>query len=162
MSVDAPDNAVKPGETVAAKINAKYYFGSPVPNATVKYTVRRSQWWANYRFPRPFEWLYSYWGAGDYNTGRRNIGGEGAGEIIKEGTVKTDAQGNAEVSFQTKPVEEPEPNNWWQRYSNPLYTIEAEVTDASRRTIEGQGQVRVANQQYFAFLNAESGLLFGR
>ena len=93
----------EPGETVAAKINAKYYFGSPVPNATVKYTVRRSQWWASYRFPRPFEWLYSYWGAGDYNTGRRNIGGEGAGEIIKEGTVKTDAQGNAEVSFQTKP-----------------------------------------------------------
>ena len=160
VSVDAPDNAVKPGETVAAKINAKYYFGSPVPNATVKYTVRRSRWWASYHFPRPFEWLYSYWGAGDYDTGRRNIGGEGAGEIIKEGTVKTDSQGNAEVSFQTKPVEEPEPNNWWQRYSNPLYTIEAEVTDASRRTIEAQGQVRVANQQYFAFLDAKQGYYY--
>lgn len=156
VSVDAPDNAVKPGETVAAKINAKYYFGSPVPGATVKYTVRRSRWWANYHFPRPFEWLYSYWGAGDYDTGRRNIGGEGAGEIVKEGTVKTDAQGNAEVSFQTR-AEEPQSDDWWQRYSNPLYTIEAEVTDASRRTIEGQGQVRVANQQYFAFLNAKQG-----
>ncbi len=156
VSVDAPDNAVKPGETVAAKINAKYYFGSPVPNASVKYTVRRSRWWASYHFPRPFEWLYSYWGAGDYDTGRRNIGGEGAGDIVKEGTVKTDAQGNAEVSFQTK-AEEPETGDWWQRYSNPLYTIEAEVTDASRRTIEGQGQVRVANQQYFAFLNAKQG-----
>jgi hypothetical protein len=42
VSVDAPDKAVRPGATVAAKINAKYYFGSPVPNATVKYTVRRS------------------------------------------------------------------------------------------------------------------------
>ncbi len=156
VTVDAPDNAVKPGETVAAKINAKYYFGSPVPNATVKYTVRRSRWWANYRFPQPFAWLYSYWGVGDYNTGRRNIGGEGAGEIIKEGTVKTDAQGNAEVSFATK-REEVSETDWWQRYSNPLYTIEAEVTDSSRRTIEGQGEVRVANQQYFAFLNAKQG-----
>jgi alpha-2-macroglobulin len=156
VNVDAPDIAVKPGETVAAKINAKYYFGSPVPNATVKYTVRRSTWWANYRFPRPYEWLYTYWGVGDYNTGRRNVGGEGSGEIIKEGTVKTDAQGNAEVTFQTK-REEVNENDWWARYSNPLYTIEAEVTDASRRTIEGQGQVRVANQQYFAFLNAKQG-----
>ncbi|HEY0076529.1 MAG TPA: MG2 domain-containing protein, partial [Abditibacteriaceae bacterium] len=83
VTIDAPDLAVKPGETVAAKINAKYYFGSPVPNATVKYTVRRSSWWANYHFPHPYEWLYSYWGVGDYDTGRRNIGGEGAGEIIK-------------------------------------------------------------------------------
>ena len=45
----------------------------------------------------------------------------------------------------------------WLRDANPLYTIEVEVTDASRRTIEGQGSVRVAKQQYFAFLNAKQG-----
>ncbi len=158
VSVDAPDTAVRPGETVAAKINAKYYFGSPVPNATVKYTVRRSTWWANYRFPTRFDWLYAYWNEGDYNTGRRNIGGEGSGDIIKQGTVKTDAQGNAEVTFTaTKDPAVDNENEWWRRYSNPLYTVEAEVTDASRRTIEGQGAVKVANQQYFAFLDAKQG-----
>ncbi|HEX8235004.1 MAG TPA: MG2 domain-containing protein [Abditibacteriaceae bacterium] len=159
VTVDAPNEAVRPGETVAAKINAKYYFGSPVPNASVKYTVRRSTWWANYRFPTPYDWLYTYWGEGDYNTGRRNIGGEGSGTIVKEGTVRTDAQGNAEVTFTaTKDeVNENEYGWWWRRYSNPLYTIEVEATDASRRTIEGQGAVKVANQQYFAFLQPKRG-----
>jgi hypothetical protein len=159
VTVDAPDEAVRPGETVAAKINAKYYFGSPVSNASVKYTVRRSTWWANYRFPTPYDWLYTYWGEGDYNTGRRNIGGEGSGTIVKEGTVRTDAQGNAEVTFTaTKDeVNENEYGWWWRRYSNPLYTIEVEATDASRRTIEGQGAVKVANQQYFAFLQPKRG-----
>jgi uncharacterized protein YfaS (alpha-2-macroglobulin family)/TolA-binding protein len=159
VTVDAPDNAVRVGETVAAKINAKYYFGSPVPNATVKYTVRRSTWWANYRFPTPYDWLWAYWGTGDYDTGRRNIGGEGAGTIVKEGTVKTDAQGNAEVNFTATDDKTPETNvnDWWRRYQNPLYTIEAQVTDASRRTIEGQGEVRLAKQQYFAFLNTKGG-----
>lgn len=158
ISVVVPPKPARPGETVAARINAKYYFGSPVPDATVKYTVRRSAWWADYHFPNQFDWLYSYWGVGDYNTGRRNIGGEGSGTIVQEGTAKTDAQGNAEVSFQTtRDPQNINPDEWWRAYSNPLYTIEAEVTDASRRTIDGQGAVKVANQQYFAFLNAKQG-----
>ncbi len=158
VSVDAPDHAVRPGETVAAKINAKYYFGAPVPNATVKYTVRRSTWWASYQFPTPYDWLWSYWGTGDYDTGRRNIGGEGSGTIVKEGTVKTDNEGNAEVNFTaTEDKTTVDPNDWWRRYQNPLYTIEASVTDQSRRTIEGQGEVRLSKQQYFAFLNTKGG-----
>ncbi|MDF2441579.1 MAG: alpha-2-macroglobulin, partial [Abditibacteriota bacterium] len=161
VTIDAPDVAVRPGETVAAKINAKYYFGSPVPNATVKYTVRRSSWWTSYRWPSRSDWLIDFWSGGRYNTGLRNIGGEGSGAIVKEGTAQTDAQGNAEVSFTaTKDAVDDRgdgDNWWWRRYSNPLYVIEAEVTDASRRTIEGSGSVKVANQQYFAYLDAKRG-----
>ena len=157
VTVSAPTEAKRPGETVAARINAKYYFGSPVPNAKVKYTVRKSSWWANYRFPSPYDWLYASWGVGDYDTGRRNIGGEGSGTIIKEGEVTTDEKGFAELSFKTDELEPIDDNNWWARYSNPLYTIEAEVTDASRRTIEAQGEVKVARQQYFAFLKTDQG-----
>jgi len=159
VSVDAPNNAVRAGETVAAKINAKYYFGSPVANATVKYTVRKRTWWAGYKFPTPYDWLLDTWNVSwnPWDNQRRNIGGEGSGEIIKQGTVKTDAQGNAEVSFKTLEPQVIDDNNWWQRYSNPLYAIEVEVTDASRRTIEGAGSVKVANQDYFAFLNTQRG-----
>ena len=159
VTVTAPTEAKRPGETVAARINAKYYFGSPVPNAKVKYTVRKASWWANYHFPSPYDWLYASWGVGDYDTGRRNIGGEGSGAIVKEGEVTTDEQGFAELSFKTDELEPIDDNNWWARTSNPLYTIEAEVTDASRRTIEAQGEVKVARQQYFAFLDADRGYL---
>ena len=157
VTVSAPTEAKRPGETVAARINAKYYFGSPVPNAKVKYTVRKANWVAGYHFPSPYDWLYASWGVGQYDTGRRNIGGEGSGVIVKEGEVTTDEKGFAELSFKTDELEPIDDNNWWARYSNPLYTIEAEVTDASRRTIEAQGEVKVARQQYFAFLNTDSG-----
>ena len=157
VTVSAPTEAKRPGETVAARINAKYYFGSPVPNAKVKYTVRKASWFANYRFPSAYDWLYASWGVGQYDTGRRNIGGEGSGKIIKEGEVTTDEKGFAELSFVTDELEPVDDDNWWARYSNPLYTIEAEVTDASRRTIEAQGEVKVARQQYFAFLDADRG-----
>ncbi len=157
VTVSAPTEAKRPGETVAARINAKYYFGSPVPNAKVKYTVRKASWFANYRFPSPYDWLYARWGVGQYDTGRRNIGGEGSGAIVKEGEVVTDDKGFAELSFKTDELEPIDPNNWWARYSNPLYTIEAEVTDQSRRVIEAQGQVKVARQQYFAFLDTDRG-----
>ncbi|RYG65802.1 hypothetical protein EON80_16650, partial [bacterium] len=156
VTVTAPQEAKRPGETVAARINAKYYFGAPVPNAKVKYTVRKSTWWAGYRFPTPYDWLYASWGVGQFDNGRRNIGGEGSGKIVKEGEVTTDAQGFAELTFLTEALEN-EPTDWWSRYSNPLYTIEAEVTDQSRRTIEAQGSVKVARQPYFAFLNTQRG-----
>ena len=157
VTVSAPKEAKRPGEVVAARINAKYYFGEPVPNAKVKYTVRKSNWWAGYHFPTPYDWLFASWGVGDYDTGRRNIGGEGSGKIVKEGEVTTDAKGFAELSFKTDELEPIDDNNWWARYSNPLYTIEAEVTDQSRRTIEAQGEVKVARQQYFAFLKTDNG-----
>jgi hypothetical protein len=171
VKVEPPDHAVRPGEPLTAKVNLQYYFGSPVPNAKVKYTVRRSQWYAAYQFPQPYDWFYQSADNGNYATGRRNIGGEGSGTVIKEGTSTTDDKGNAEVTFEAvAPPAEPtrtlptlndgeseddeiETNN----YLNPLYTIEVEATDASRRTIEGQGTVRVAGQQYFAFLNARRG-----
>ncbi len=161
VTVDAPDEAVRPGETIAAKISAKYYFGSPVANATVKYTVRRRNWWASYRFPTPYDWLLDRWNVSwnPWDDQRRNLGGEGSGPIIKEGTAKTDAQGNAEVTFvaATEPDEKNDGNYWWRSYSNPLYAIEVEVTDSSRRTIEGSGAVKVASQDYFAFLDAKRG-----
>ncbi len=41
--VDAPAEPVMLGEKITATIRAKYYFGSPVTNATVKYKVMRSE-----------------------------------------------------------------------------------------------------------------------
>ena len=157
VTVSAPSEAKRPGEVVAARINANYYFGAPVPGARVKYTVRKASWWADYHFPSKYDWLYASWGVGDYDTGRRNIGGEGSGAIVKEGEVTLDEKGFAELSFKTDELAPTDPNNYWARYSNPLYTIEAQVTDASRRTIEAQGEVKVAAQQYFAFLDTDQG-----
>ncbi len=159
VTVSAPKDARKPGETVSAQLSARYYFGAPVPNAKVKYTVRKSSWWADFQFPSQYDWLFASWGMDEYGQ-KRNIGGEGSGETVAEGTTTTDAQGLAQLSFATQPLDkiaDDDPNLWWRRNSNPLYTIEAEITDSSRRTIEAQGQVKVARQPYFAFTNTQRG-----
>ena len=179
VTVTAPKDAKKPGETVEAQLSARYYFGAPVPGAKVKYTIRKSTWYPDFHFPTSYDWLTTSWGMASYGN-RRNIGGEGSGEIVFEGETTTDADGKAKLSFQTqgpkKDKEDPESQTEemantgvaddndvisnriiWSPSSNPLYTIEAEITDQSRRTIEAQGQVKVANQPYFAFLNTERG-----
>jgi hypothetical protein len=57
------------GEKITAKINAKYYFGSPVTKATVKYKITRSSY-SNDWFPAArWDWCFGegYWWFGyDY------------------------------------------------------------------------------------------------
>ena len=43
VKVDAPTEPVMLGEKITATIKAKYYFGSPVTKAKVKYKVNRTQ-----------------------------------------------------------------------------------------------------------------------
>ena len=70
VTVDAPTEPVMLGEKITATIRAKYYFGSPVTNATVKYKVMRSEHTARWYPPGPWDWLYGpgyWWFAYDYD-----------------------------------------------------------------------------------------------
>ncbi len=69
VTVDAPTEPVMLGEKITAKIHAKYYFGSPVVNATVRYKVLRRVHNARWYPPGPWDWLYGpgySWLAPDY------------------------------------------------------------------------------------------------
>ncbi|MEZ6147358.1 MAG: MG2 domain-containing protein [Planctomycetaceae bacterium] len=63
VTIDAPDKPVALGDTIKATITAKYYFGAPVTNATVRYKVERSVHEARWYPYRPWDWLYGegYW-----------------------------------------------------------------------------------------------------
>ena len=61
--------------------------------------------------------------------------------------IKTDAEGNAHLTFQS------------QRQNQDLqYTIEARVTDLSRREVISRGTVQVTRQPYYVYLNNEHNL----
>ena len=70
VSIKAPTEPVMLGEKITAKIEAKYYFGSPVTKATVKYKILRSnhsEAWYPYA---PWDWCYGpgyWWFAYDYS-----------------------------------------------------------------------------------------------
>jgi uncharacterized protein YfaS (alpha-2-macroglobulin family)/tetratricopeptide (TPR) repeat protein len=122
------------GDSVEATIDAQYYFGGAVAEANVEVLVYQKPFWRRWIPLRDFGWFYdgsnerqSYWG--------------GPGQIVSRQTLKTDASGRVNVAFET-------PKGQGQDFE---YTVEARVTDRSRREITGRGSVRVTRQPYTVF-----------
>lgn len=124
VSVKTDDRVYRLGETVTANIEASYYFGGPVANATVEAVVYRQpfvHYWAGWR---EYPW---YW----------QTPASGYPEEMKRETLKTDENGRAQITIETNPDE-----------PDIQFRIEARVTDASRREVAGSGSVRVTRTRY--------------
>ncbi len=131
---DGKPHLFRMGEVVTADIVAEYYFGGPVASADVEVVVNQRPFWQSYQRPRQYPWFYN-------DSNRWNYYGWWRGETIKRETIKTDADGRASITFET-------PFSSDQDYE---YTIEARVTDSSRREITGSGAVRVTRQGHFVY-----------
>ena len=129
------------GDTIEATVDASYYFGGPVANATVEVVVTMEPF-HRYWYPwREYSWYYDT---------RPSYGGRGS--IVKRETLQTDAAGRAVVRIETSPDS-----------VDQSYNIEARVVDASRREVRGTGNVRVTKQRYavFAHPGADLGIMTG-
>ncbi len=145
VSVRTPERdgrpvAFKTGESVEAEIRAEYYFGGPVAGAQVELLVYQKPLWIRWEPQREHPWLYRdmvprFWD-------------HGPGQVLRRETLTTDAEGRARVSFET-------PAGAGQDME---YTVEARVTDSSRREITGRGSVRVGRQLHYVFPRAEHSL----
>jgi uncharacterized protein YfaS (alpha-2-macroglobulin family) len=158
VTIDAPAEPVMLGDKIKATIRAKYYFGSPVTVATVKYKVLRSEHVSRWFPPGPWDWLYGpgyWWFAYDYDwyPGFRQWGclppappwfwrRPAPPEVVAEREVPIGPDGSVEVDIDTSVAKEVHPD---QDHS---YSIQAEVVDASRRTIVGNGQVLVSRKPF--------------
>ena len=135
---DGRKKAFRVGEKVEVDIQADYYFGGPVTNASVEVVVYQNPFY-HYWFPRrEYPWYYD-----DFDEMRRGYYGRGGGsQVIKRETIKTDSTGKARLTFDT-------PNsNYNQDYE---FRIEARVVDASRREILATDNVRVTRQRYYVY-----------
>ncbi|MDR1268922.1 MAG: alpha-2-macroglobulin, partial [Planctomycetaceae bacterium] len=158
VTIDAPKEPVKLGDTITATIQAKYYFGSPVTDATVKYKILREKANDDWYPVRYWDWFYgcgyswfaynAAWFKDWYRWGcvrplplwmpRRS----GPPEMIAEQEVKISDDGTVKVVIDTELAKAMFPND------NQRYTITAEVIDQSRRTIVGTGNVLVAKEPF--------------
>ncbi|HEY5910396.1 MAG TPA: alpha-2-macroglobulin family protein, partial [Verrucomicrobiae bacterium] len=150
VTVETPEEqgrkkAFRLGEKVEVNVQADYYFGGPVANASVEVVVYQNPFYHYWHQPREFPWFYEDIDAG---ASRWNRWYGGQGQIIKRETLKTDAAGKASLTFET-----PRGQN-----QDLQYRIEARVTDSSRREIIGTGNVRVTRQRYYVCANAEHNL----
>jgi uncharacterized protein YfaS (alpha-2-macroglobulin family)/tetratricopeptide (TPR) repeat protein len=145
VSVQVPeDDTGRPklhavGDEVEVEIEAAYYFGGPVAQATVEVFVYQKGFAFRWPEDREFPWLYQ-------EVGRHWWGGHG-GQVAHQ-ILKTDDEGRVTFTFAT-PAD---------AGSDFEYTIEARVTDASRREILGQGSVKVTRSEYFVRVQAEHAI----
>ena len=135
--------AFRSGEQVEVEVQADYYFGGPVSDATVEVVVYQNPFY-HYWFPRrDYPWYYD-----DLEQQRSRYYG-GRGPEIKREKLKTDSTGKAKLTFDT-PRE-----NYNQDYQ---FTIEARVVDSSRREILAQDTVRVTRQRYYVYPRPEQNI----
>ncbi|MBX9667741.1 MAG: hypothetical protein K2X93_08995 [Candidatus Obscuribacterales bacterium] len=140
------------GTKARAILNATYFFGGPVANAKVKYSVYSSSDYSlRYKLqPRPD--YYSYFddweGSGEYDYG---------GTFVSEGIAQTDENGQAVIEFETTKIQpDTSTPNYYYDYSDKKFKIEAEVTDISRLTSTGAGNLSVTAGNFALFVDPVS------
>ncbi|MCP9496122.1 MAG: MG2 domain-containing protein [Pyrinomonadaceae bacterium MAG19_C2-C3] len=108
-------------------IEARYFFGAPVTRADVKYYVYRSRYY-HWRTEDEDDYADEYSESSAY-------GDEGYGgyddDIVQEGEGKLDREGRLIVPFTVPAPDAKQPYDF-------KYRLEAQVTDAARRTNEAQ------------------------
>ena len=158
VSVQAPEKPVKLGDKFKATIQAKYYFGAPVTKGKVTYTVKRSSHSANWYAPMPWDWFYGSgywwftyeytWYPGWHKWGFCRPRGWWWGnrhnppEVVMKNEVDVGPDGKVEIEIDTALAKEIHGDQ------DHRYSITAEVTDESRRTIVGSGSVIAARNPF--------------
>lgn len=113
------------GDEIAFQVDTSYFFGAPVPQASVHFRVRRSAmpFWGS----DPSEgWFYS----GDGNLYARDTYASDA--FVADDTVYTDANGRATIRLKSDPA-----------VGDSTYSLTCDVTDGSRRQVSGATSVPV-------------------
>ncbi len=119
------------GDAIKARVKADYYFGSPVAEGEVEYFVYRSRYWRPWWWRSKWSYLFED-GDGRYY-GRSNM------EMVHSGRGKLNPDGTYEFSYAT-------PADADDDYT---YRIQANVVDASRRSIAGSASVRVTRGEFY-------------
>lgn len=143
------------GTKVKAKLSASYFFGGPVANARVKYSVYAGPDYSTRYSLMPRPDYYGYFD--DWNSESSSYDYEESGSYNTEGFAITDENGEATIEFDTKPIKADNTRpGYYSDYMDQSYKIEAEVTDISRLTVTGSSKAFVTAGDFSLFVNPSS------
>ena len=167
VKVEAPNKPVALGDSFEVKVKADYYFGGPVKQGKVKYKVQRSahtdRWFPvghwDWLLGSGYGWRANYY---DWYPGARNWcfciprypwvrWHSDPPELVAEGEAALKEDGTLSVKIDTALAKELHGDE------DHRYEIEAEVTDASRRTIFGKGSVLAARRPFEVYVSLHRG-----
>lgn len=155
VTVTADKNRYYGDELLTAEIDARYFFGSPVTQASVEYEIHRvpfyRPWWM---FSEYADWYREYYEGQEESTYGAELINRGSGVVDSEGRLKIEYQINEEF----REINE---FDWYRPYrgsSDYKYMIVARVTDNARHSISGNSSVFVTRAAYYLSANAGSYL----
>lgn len=169
VTVEAPSEPVMLGEKVPVTIRARYYFGAPVVEGTVKYKVMRTEHTQQWYPYAPWDWCFGpgyWWFCYDYDwyPGYRSWAGCSRPapwwiwmppgpppEIVAEDEVKIGPDGTIVIEVDSAVAAA------LMSDTDHKYSVTAEVVDASRRTIVGSGEVIAARKPFQVFTWVDRG-----
>ena len=146
VRVTTPAPFVNTGQTTKFTVSANYYFGAPVTHASVKYYVYRSRYYGWWRDDEDAEDEFGEDPTAEEGGGS-SYGGYGD-ELMLEGDGKLNPQGQLDIEFK---VPDAGPKDTYD-YS---YRIEAQVTDAARRTMDGGASFTGVRSNTVAYASPE-------
>lgn len=147
------------GNKAKARIRATYYFGAPVANARIKYSIYANTDWSgrNRLMPRPeYYGYFDDWADDDEGEGFND--NNYAGAFISEGYAQTDATGEALIEYDTQPVKFDHSQPYGSDYQDKRYTVQAEVTDLSRIAVIGNGKQSATAGDFTLFVLPKAGV----
>ncbi len=142
-----------------ARIKASYYFGSPVANAKVKYSLYASPEWGTRLSLMPRPEYYKFFDDWEDYDGAWYGAYAGGGDYLSEGYVQTDGNGEALVTFDTQPIEHNTEQPSDSDYPDKSYRIEAEVTDLTRMTVSSSASVLVTPADFELFVDPDCSVM---
>jgi len=162
VTVKAITPHVVAGSKAKMSLKASYYFGAPVANAKISYSIySASDWGLRWRLlPRPAYMSYF----DDWDSDDDDSSGEGGeynsysygGDFLVQGNANTDANGEATIEFDTtRPQYDATSRNNYD-YSDKRYRVECEVTDLSRMSVTSSANLSVTMADFAIFSETDS------
>jgi uncharacterized protein YfaS (alpha-2-macroglobulin family) len=138
--VTADKPAYVNGDKIEVSVKATYYFGGPVANAQVRYNVLSADYWFNYTGKGWYDFT-------DYDFSQYRQPQYGVyGELVTQGTGKTDEQGGFTFEVTADIAE---------RINSQLFTLEAVVTDVNNQEVANRTDVVVHKGLFYIGLAPE-------
>ena len=141
VSVTTDRDAYLGGETIDVSAEATYYFGGPVTDAEVHWSVLSSDYFFHYRCPQgqscpPYSWI-------DYELDEEEEGPfyGSFGQLIAEGDARTDELGR--VTFRV-------PADIADEIRSQIFTLEVSVTDINGQQVSSRSEAVVHKGEFYA------------
>ncbi len=122
VSVTTPKRFAPAGGKTKFAVDARYFFGAPVVGAEVKYYIYRNRYYPYFGGEETYE--------DEEDEEQFSIYGNYNSEFLSQGDGKLDASGHLDIDFDVPAADENDVSDY-------QYRLEAQVTDSSRRTVDG-------------------------